>query len=163
MEIIKSTPGIEECWKNLPGSYLPWLLLCQEPNGMKWDELLLAAAAIAPCAEVKNLGYRLKQYAAYGFLRRKGHTWIIAKSSASVRFELGDCLVSYCGDPSILWGLCRYIFAQTPNMKLPVIDVINKRGLPPFLEMRWKQNLQNRIEKYLKEHDVRLVSNLWEE
>ncbi len=34
LELENPKRGMEERWKNLPGSFLPWFVLCQKPQGM---------------------------------------------------------------------------------------------------------------------------------
>src|SRR5207249_7874514 len=35
-----SKRGMGECWKNLPGAFLPFFLLCQSTEGMRWEDLM---------------------------------------------------------------------------------------------------------------------------
>jgi hypothetical protein len=177
VEIVKPMEGMEACWERLPGAYLLWFLLSQpeSPEGMKWDDLMLAKDAIASGEEIKNLHYRFKKYVEHRYLRQQGHTWKIAESRAAMKpIEKGlkikskdgvindEFLLEFCGDPSVLWGLYRYILEQAPHMKLQPIEVITKRGYPPFIQMRWKPSQREKVEKYLKGRDVRMVSDLWE-
>jgi len=160
-------PGLTECWKNLPGAFLPWVLLAQPAagtkEGMRWNDLMLAKEAIAP----GQPGFSeplLRKYAYYRLLRQRGHTWIIAESRAVLESSAaGDCDLRFCGNPAVLWSLFRYVYDQAPGFSLPVIEVVNRRGDLPFLLMRWREEQRRPIKKYLEDpkHNVRIVSDLW--
>ena len=153
--------SMDECWKNLPGAFLPWFLLCQSrqsPDGMTWDDLLLARDVIAPDS---NISYNvIRKYADHGLLKRIGHKWIIAESRMVLTRKTDKCEVKFCGDPSILWGLYRKMYYVLPDHKLPIIEVVSKRGDLPFLLMRWNK-FYPELDKYLKDHHVRPVYDLW--
>lgn len=153
--------NIDECWKNLPGAFLPWFLLCQSrqsPDGMTWDDLLLAGDVIAPDSKISyNV---IRKYADYGLLKRIGRKWIIDESRVVLTRKTGEYEVKFCGNPSILWGLYRKMYHVLLDHKLPMIEVVSKRGDLPFLLMRWNQ-FYPELDKYLKDHHVRAVSDLW--
>ncbi len=153
--------GMEHCWKNLPGPYLLWLLLCQSSQGMKWEDLILAKDIISP--EQRIFYNMLRKYAELGFVVQKGRLWKINQSRAVVRVNNGKCEMSYCGDPSILWGLYRYICYQrlVPIEQLPVIEVIDKRGELPYLHILWESVMQKELIIFLKRKGVYLTSQLW--
>ena len=150
---------MKDCWKNLPGAFLPWFLLCQSTDGMKWDDLLLARDIISP--KLFFNGYVLRKYEQYGLLKLKGKKWIIEESRAVIKkINIDDELqIKYCGDPSILWSLYRRMSYEDDYM--PCIEVIDKRGKPPHLQMVWKLHYKEIIEKYLRKLKVRLCGNLW--
>ncbi|MCK5243462.1 hypothetical protein KAR34_13520 [bacterium] len=155
--------SMTDCWENLPGAYLIWFLLCQEPTGSKLEDLLLAKDIIAP--EARQLStYLLHKYANFGFLIQRGRLWEIAKSHAAITCHTDRfCQLDYCGDPSILWGLYRKMYHESPNHELPVIEVINKWGAQevPFLQMKWNIALQDKLIKYLQSRDVMTGGALW--
>ncbi|MEP6935384.1 MAG: hypothetical protein ABI988_15840, partial [Nitrospirota bacterium] len=118
-------PGMEKCWEHLPGAFLPWFLLCQTQEGMKWDELLFARDVIAPGLRLS--AYLLRKYEKGGFFFQKGVRWKIAESRATLAdFDNEKCRLDYCGDPSVLWRLYRRMSRH--GIKLPDVEVINKRG-----------------------------------
>ena len=150
--------GMEKCWKNLPGRFLLWFLLCQSTEGMKWDELILANDIIAP--ELRLSYSLLRKYADRELLLQRGRKWEIAESRAALkRSEFDKCEMKYCGDPSILWGLYRKMYYETPQ--LPVIEVIDKRGDVPYLQMIWDMRLQKILENYLRKEHVKIGNKLW--
>jgi hypothetical protein len=173
-EIYKDKPkrGLGECWKQLPGAFVPMFLLCQSKEGMKWDDLMLAREIIAPDQKISY--YDLKKYADHGFLELRGHRWFIRESRAEIKpitkdhelkstaTEKGRILgirtfrveLNYCGDPSILWGLCRRLYYRMNGTPLPPIEVIDKKGEIPYLRMIWPQYLRSEIERYLRHHQV---------
>lgn len=163
IEMLLRKDSMNECWQNLPGTFLPWILLAQPSagiaEGMKWSDLMLAKEAIAP----EQRGFSeplLRKYASYGLLEKHGVRWVITESRAS--FELpgdGECNMQFCGNPAVLWVLFRYMSDKTSD--LPIIKAIHSRGELPFLSMRWKEEQKAVIEKYLKNHNVRVVSDLW--
>jgi len=175
IEIVKSKPGLDECWKNLPGAFLPWFLLCQSPAGMKWSELLLAKEAIAP--QEKDFSEALlRKYARYGLLEQRYQLWKIAESRVVFKPSAhGMCHVLFCGDPSVLWGMYRFIVSSTPELlaqrtiwkqgealrPIPIIEVINERGQLPYLLMRWRQEMSGKVQTYAERHKLRIVPDLW--
>ena len=164
IEMLRPKKGLDECWRHLPGAFLPWVLLAQPAvganEGMRWNDLLLAKEAIAP--EQRLSAYVLRKYARYGLLEQRGARWLIAESRAVFEPVVdGECNLRFCGNPAVLWRLFRHMYDYAPG--LPVIEVIDKRGELPFLLMRWKEEQQARIVKYLNQYEVRIVSDLWNE
>jgi hypothetical protein len=195
VDVLPCKPLPEECWKNLPGDYLLWVLLCQSSEEMKWEEIIGWRDLLA--AEQKNddlLHRQLYGYARHGLLRLQREGWTIAESRARLQDDEMACELSFCGDPSILWGLYRHIAGftsdaaakpaianspavssnkqaarlikkkpaseQLPSSSFPVIEVACSSRLP-FLKMRWRLELSRKIQTYLKQCGVRLVSDLW--
>jgi hypothetical protein len=166
-KIYKDDPksGMEKCWKNLPGVFLPWFLLCQPAiglkcEGMKWDDLMLAKDVIAPNLRISY--YLLRKYADEGLLEQKGRRWMIKESRATfIPFEQHKCQLEYCGNSSIIWGLYRLMYHKMPVNQLPIIEIIEKRGVPPYLQMIWNLSLRGDIERYLKKKGVRICQKLW--
>ncbi|MDX2251555.1 MAG: hypothetical protein NW202_04665 [Nitrospira sp.] len=151
-------PGMDNCWKNLPGAFLPWFLLCQAGEGMKWDELLFARDIIAPSLRLSE--YLLHKYEKEGFFVRKGVRWRIAESRATVSgAENNNCRLDYCGDPSLLWRLYRWM--SRPGINLPNIEVVNKRGGVPYLRMNWGVGFHDEIIHRLQRMNVRIGTSLW--
>lgn len=161
LELEKPKPGLDDAWKALPGRFLPWFILCQKPQGMTRAEIEHARSAIAPGGEV---GYwQLRDYARYGFFRQRGHSWSVLESRAVLTTSrTGECELRFCGNPSVLWGMFRYIKDKHRAADLPVIEAAKERGFPPFLRMRWGSESKADVLKYLKTHDVHVVPNLWE-
>ena len=161
-EIVdKPSMGLESCWKNLPGAYLPLVLLCQSPVGMKWEELLLAKDVLAPHLPLSI--YLLYKYAQHGLLLLRGHRWEIRESRAEiVTLNRNNLRVKYCGDPSKLWGLYTRMAKRARHKMLPMIDVKNTRGEIPYLQMdEWPQYLRKEIELYFVNSGVNLSPILW--
>ena len=164
VEMLLPKDHMDECWKNLPGAFLPWILLAQpsaeRTAGMKWSDLMLAKEAIAP----EQRGFSeslLRKYAGYGLLEKRGARWVITESRAVFEpLTDGESMMRFCGNPAALWGLFRYMSNET---SLPIIEVVNTRREPPFLSMRWEENQKATIEKYLRQsqHAVNIVSDLW--
>lgn len=156
---------MRDCWKNLPGTFLPWFLLCQNLEGMKWDDLLLARDIITPNLHLKY--HMLRKYEEYGLLKLRGRKWIIKESRAVLGSLKSDdnFQLNYCGDPSLLWGLYRRmshdIKSSIEDDYLPLIEVIDKRGKPPYLQMLWKIIYRKAIEEDLKKKGIRVCSDLW--
>ena len=154
--------SMTECWRNLPGAYLIWFLICQSPNGSKLEDLFLAKDIIAP--EARQLStYLLRKYAKFGFLIQRGRLWEIAQSRAVISHVDAFCQMEYCGDPSILWGVYRKMYHESPHHELPVIEVINKRGAheAPYLQMKWNVALKDQLLRYLKSRNVLIGASLW--
>lgn len=160
VKIVRRQAKIYNCWRNLPGTYLPWFLLCQSSEGMKWDDLILAHDVIAP--DLKFSYYKLRKYSEQELLALKGHRWTIAESRAVFK-KLPDnnYQLEYCGDPSKLWGLYRCLYNKIDDQQLPIIEIIEKRGMPPYLQMIWKLNLRREIVRYLEKYDVHFTQKLW--
>ncbi len=151
--------GMDECWKELPGAFLPWFLLCQSHEGLKWDELMLAHEIIAP--DLRLSAYLLRKCEKEGLLIQKGRRWIIAESRATLSTLRGDeCLLQYCGNPSILWGLYRRM-SYIPGCRLPMVKIVNKRGEVPYLQIIWDHNWKSPIEEYLRKKGVSIRHLLW--
>jgi len=161
IHLAHSYNGMDRCWQKLPGSYVLWFLLCQSTQGMKWDDLVLAKNIMAPQQRVSY--YLLRKYAELGFVVQKGRLWKINQSRAVIRSANGKCEMSYCGDPSILWGLYRYICYQRmiPIEQLPIIEVIDKRGELPYLHVTWDAVMQKELAIFLKRKGIYLTSQLW--
>lgn len=151
-------PGVDKCWRNLPGAFLPWCLLCQTEEGMKWEEILLARDIVAPGHRLS--AYLLRKYEKDGFFVQKGVRWKIAESRATVSTaENHTCRLEYCGDPSVLWRLYRWL--SRPGISLPNIEVVNKRGEVPYLRMNWDDYLHDEIIHRLQRMNVRIGTSLW--
>ena len=160
LEIENPKVGMGECWKNLPGSYLPWFVLCQKREGMKRSDIVHAENAIAPGQEVRY--DVLRQYASLGFLRQKGHTWAIVESRAALnKLPSGNWEVLFCGNPCTLWGLFRRMHDLHRGSQLPLVEVVRNKGYPPFLLMCWEARFQPDLHKYLKTHGVHIIPDLF--
>jgi hypothetical protein len=154
--------GMDECWKDLPGAFLPWFLLCQEKEGTKWEDLLLARDIIDPDRHL--FPSLLRKYEKEGFFIRKGERWKIAESRATVTAaEDEKCRLDYCGDPSVLWRFYRWMSRPRPGIRigLPDIEVVNRRGEVPYLSMFWELRLRDEIFQGLKHMNVRVGPSLW--
>lgn len=161
IEIVhRSGEEIDRSWHNLPGAFLPMFLLCQSIEGMKWEDMMLARDVIAHGLQLSP--YLLHKYAHHGFLVQRGHRWFINESRAELRPMTRDqCLIKYCGDPSILWGLYRRFCYQMHGAELPSIDLVNNRGEIPYLQAAWPLRMRGEIEQYLKNHHVVIGAILW--
>jgi hypothetical protein len=159
--VVHPKPGMNECWKNLPGAFLPWFLLCQSEEGMKWEDLLLARDIIAP--DLRLSAYLLRKYEKYGLFVRQGIRWKIAESRATLA-DAGEekCRLDYCGDPSVLWRFYRWMSRPRPvRISLPDIQVVNNRGEVPYLSMSWELRLGDEIIQGLEHMNVRVGPSLW--
>ena len=151
---------IDQYWKNLPGSFLPWFLLCQANDGMSWDDLMLAKDIIAPKQRLSY--YLLKKCAGFGLLVQRGHRWFINEPRAALRQLAGDkCELEYCGDPSILWGLYRQMHLEFRGREFPLIEVVDKRVEVPYLRMLWHSRTRAALETYLRKRSVVFGKDLW--
>lgn len=158
--IYKDDPktGMEKCWEGLPGAFLPWFLLSQTQEGMKWDDLIFARDVIAP--RLRLSAYLFRKYEKDGFFIQKGVRWKIAESRAVLaNVENEKCQLDYCGDPSLLWRVYRWM--SRPGISLPNIQVINKRGEIPYLRMNWDAHHRDEIIHRLQHMNVRIGSSLW--
>lgn len=156
--VVHPKPGMDDCWRNLPGAFLPWFLLSQTEEGMKWDGLLLARDIIAPGLRLS--AYLLRKYEKYGLLIQQGVRWKIAESRATLADAVNEkCRLDYCGDPSVLWRFYRWM--SRPGIGLPNIEVINKRGEVPYLTMTWDARLRHEIHYRLQHMHVLIGSTLW--
>jgi hypothetical protein len=165
VEMLRAKPGMDECWKNLPGAFLPWILLAQPTagtrEGMKWNDLMFAKEAIAP-GQPSFSQHLLRKYASHGLLTQRGHTWMIAESRAVLETTAaGEFHLKFCGNPTVLWGLFKYVRSNTHGAPLPVVEVVDKRGELPFLLIRWQASQEERVRRYMQNHNVRIVSDLW--
>ena len=169
VEILQLKDGMSGCFENLPGKFLPMCLLAQsaigKKGGMKWQDLMLAKEAIAPNYFLnRNLLY---EYSNSGLIIHRGHHWMIAESRA--KFESPgdeDFQMNYCGDPTILWRLFRYVYDKVPAYPLPKVEVIKKIGELPYLLTRWNSEQQKYVLKYLEnknkeQYNIRIVTDLW--
>lgn len=146
-----SKPDMENCWKDLPGASLPLFLLCQEPEGMKWDDLMFAMDVIAP--NLRLYHDTLRKYADHGILLQQNHRWKIGESRNEIKWvNRNSFQLNYCGDPSILWGLYHHMYHARQGATLPVIEVKDNKDEVPYLQMEWPKKSYNRLEKYLKHH-----------
>jgi len=145
--------GLESCWDNFPGVYLPLLLVCQSPSGMKWEDLLLAKDIISPGSVLSP--YLLHKYAQHGILLLRGHRWEISESPAEIAVvDRNTSRLKFCGDPSKLWGLYKEMSQKARHKMLPKIEVKNNRGEVPYLEMNWPRYLCSAIENYFQHNEV---------
>jgi hypothetical protein len=153
-------PGMERCWQNLPGAFYPMFLLCQSTEGLKLEDILLAKDVVAPGQRFSS--YVLRKYADHGILVQRGQRWYIGESRVQfIPADINRCYMHYCGDPSILWGLYRRMRHERSVDRLPIIEVKDKRGEIPYLAMLWSARLRSELEKYLKNHGVKIGAILW--
>ncbi len=166
IEMLQLDHRLSHCWENLPGAFLPMYLLAQPvtkmKEGMKWEDLLLAKEAIAPKCYLSR--YVLRQYTYRGLLDYTGYRWVIVESRAVFQqLASNESIMNYCGDPAILWGLFRYLVTKVPDVPLPKIEIIDKRGELPYLQVCWTLNQEKFVRKYfnIPKHFVHIVSDLW--
>ena len=155
IEMLKIKDGTENCWQNLPGAFLPWVLLAQPrasgtKEGMKHSDLVLAKDAITPDGQQNFSMPLIRKYAKFGLLKENAsRRWIIAESRAVFEPPVdGECYLRFCGNPALLWGLLRYMSDYAPS--LPVVEVIRKRGEPPYLLMKWKRDKKRKLKNISK-------------
>lgn len=108
---LKPTEDVSRAWSSLPGRYLVWFLLCQDPEGCTWDRLRLNLNAISPDARVDHK--QLKLLVEAGMVVRRGNAWQIAESRAVLESAGLRWNVYFCGDPTILWRLYRHMRNET--------------------------------------------------
>lgn len=161
LELESSKQGLDDAWKDLPGSFLPWFVLCQKPSGMTRAEIEHACSVVAAGHEVNY--WQLREYARYRYFRQWGRNWSIIESRAVLtNSPTGECEVSFCGNPSILWGMFRNMKDKHRAVSLPKIKVVKERGFPSFVRMDWERGFERDVIKYLRTHHVRIVQSLWE-
>lgn len=162
-ELRRPKSGMDDCWSLLPGAFISFFLLAQSTDGMNWSDLVLARAAVAPDQKFSYALLRL--YERHGILKQRGQRWYINESRAVIETTPnGELHLRYCGDPSVLWSMYRYIHAQDSTLHLPVVEVVNERPTPPYLKMRWQSSEGEKIKKYLqnyRNHPVQIVDELW--
>jgi hypothetical protein len=152
--------AINRCWEALPGAFVPMFLLCQSTEGMKWEDLVLARDVIAPSTRFSP--YILRKYERLGVVVQRGRRWMIRESRAeSIVLPGASFQLNYCGDPSILWGLYRRMICDIPGERLPMIEVIDKRGEAAYLKMTWPIQSRGTIEQYLHRKGVAVGGSLW--
>jgi hypothetical protein len=152
--------AINRCWVNLPGAFVPMFLLCQSTEGLKWEDLLLAKDVIAP--SLRFSPYILRKYEHLGVAVQRGRRWMIRESRAeSIPLAGASFQLNYCGDPSILWGLYRRMICDIPGERLPMIEVIDRRGEAAYLKMTWPSQSRETIEHYLQRNGVAVGGSLW--
>lgn len=157
LEILQTKFDSNKCWQNLPSVFLPFFLLCQKSYGMSWNELLLAKDAIA--SNGRNFSESLlKKYAKFGLLKNEKSAWHIVESRAVIENDK----LKFCGSPTILWTMFRYLSEKLPNEELPLIEVSNKRGELPYLYLSLNNEFCDLVRKYLKNQKVKIVADLWE-
>jgi hypothetical protein len=158
--VAREGEAINRCWDNLPGAFVPMFLLCQSPEGMKWEDLALARDVIAPSARFSP--YILRKYERLGIAVQRGRRWMIRENRADLMALPGTSFqLNYCGDPSILWGLYRRMICDIAGERLPMIEVIDKRGEAAYLKMTWPTQLRETIENYLRRNGVSFGGSLW--
>ena len=127
---------------------------------MSYDELILAKEAIAPKLKLKC--YLLRKYSMFGYVIKYGKKWVIKKSVASfLKKNNNYCLLYYCGDPSIIWGLYRRMHGKAKNHILPKVNIVNKRGELPYLSMEWDIEHTYNIKSFLTRKGVLFQKELW--
>jgi hypothetical protein len=161
-----------DCFNNLPGKMLPFSIISQKSDGMTWDDIMLAREIIDK--DGKLYFGQLCKLADNGLLRKSGRKWFMGESRASVEIKnvnssakiiLEKCVVDYCGDPSILWGLYRYVRTKSsngPTVSFPQIEIMTSKGFPSHCHMHWESSHNFYIVKYLKTHGVKICQNsIW--
>ncbi|MBL8203986.1 MAG: hypothetical protein JNM09_07120 [Blastocatellia bacterium] len=144
----------DHCWQNLPGAFLPMVLLAQPmsqmKDGMLWQDLLSAREAITPDG-LQVSRHNLREYVNRGFLEYHGHRWRIVESRCKLEsVDEGNCLMSYCGNPAILWGLFKYVNNNHSAIALPEIEVISLKGELPYLQTLWQARQIESVKKIFR-------------
>jgi hypothetical protein len=156
----RADKAINRCWANLPGAFLPMFLLSQSQDGMRWEDLALAKDVIAPSWRLSP--YILRKYERLGLAVQRGRRWMIWENRAESLLLPGEQFeLCYCGDPSILWGLYRRIIHYISADRLPIIEVVDKRGEVAYLKMAWPTQFRETIEKHLQRNGVVVGGSLW--
>lgn len=148
-----------KCWQKLPGKFIPWFILSQNPDGMKREEIEIAQQIIAPSE--KLYWHLFHRYEAEGLLALKGRFWTIRESRAAIHDVNGKSILEYCGDPSRLWKVYRCMIHEVKNGQLPVIDVEYPRGSLPFLKMVWDTSDKWSLQKQLRNAGITTRNTLW--
>jgi hypothetical protein len=121
---------------------------------------VLAKDVIAPAARFSP--YILRKYERLGLAVQRGRKWMIRENRAESIALPGEAFqLNYCGDPSILWGLYRRMICDIAGDRLPIIEVIDKRGEAAYLKMAWPTQFRVAIEKYLQRNSVVVGGTLW--
>lgn len=151
--IDRTKKSIDSCWANLPGPMLPLFLLSQSTEGLKWEELLLAKDVVAPREFLSR--YVLHKYMRHGYVRLRGNRWLIRESRSELTPTSNETVtMNFCGDPSIVWGLYRFLGHRAANVDLPLIQVVNRRSEIPFMTMNWDMEAYPIVVRYLRRQQV---------
>lgn len=104
----------------------------------------------------------LRKYERLGLAVQRGRRWMIWENRAESLLLPGEQFeLCYCGDPSILWGLYRRIIHYISADRLPIIEVVDKRGEVAYLKMAWPTQFRETIEKHLQRNGVVVGGSLW--
>jgi hypothetical protein len=172
VDLVNATDDFRDCFRNLPGKMLPFSIICQTSDGMTWDDIMLAREIIDK--DGKLYFGQLCKLADHGLLRKSGRKWFIAESRAIVEVKdintssnviLKKCVVDFCGDPSFLWGLYRYVRAKSPKgtkVSFPQIEIMTSKGFPSHCQMHWGNSHKLDIVQYFRNYGVKICQNsLW--
>ncbi|MFN2453718.1 MAG: hypothetical protein ABR577_05810 [Pyrinomonadaceae bacterium] len=170
IEILQPKANLADCWTNLPGKFLPFVLLAQ-PNfksdkGTTFDEMREIKEIVKPHGRFVNLGF-FHFYENLGVLKSSGNRWQFAKSKIYFGANNGENFLRFCGNPSLLWRALRYIAEKLPDENFRKIEVISNKGgvTHLFLNLTEQQRLLG--EKYVRDNggnfNLTKVDENWEE
>jgi len=170
VEVLQPKAILADCWTNLPDKFLPFVLLAQ-PNfksdkGTTFDEMREIKEIIQPNSRFVSVGF-FSHYQNLGVLKGSGNRWQFAKSKIYFGSNDGECFLRFCGNPSFLWVLLRYLAEKLPLAEFNKIEVVFKRNDVTHLFMKLTGEQKNVGEKYVsdygKRYDLTLVDESWEE
>ena len=155
----KSIPHLAEAWEDLPGAFLPMVLLCQRIGGMAEAELGFAASVV--CARQRFNRRSLAAFERAGIIGKSGRTWRIIDSRAVLRRSASGAYLRYCGDPALLWGAYRQVLRCRRAVPPPRVNVVWGREVPaPYLSADWPDSTYDDLLKALEAGNVKIGDSL---
>ncbi len=170
IEILQPKTNLADCWTNLPDKFLPFVLLAQ-PNfksdkGTSFDEMREIKEIVQPNSRFVSVGF-FHFYENLGVLKGNGNRWQFAKSKIYFGANGDESFLRFCGNPSILWALLRYLAEKLRSVGFSKIEIVFKRNDVTHLFMKLTGEQKNLGEKYIgdygKRYDLTLVDENWEE
>ncbi len=170
IEVLQPKANLANCWANLPDKFLPFILLAQ-PNfksdkGTTFDEMREIKDIVQPHGRFVNVGF-FHFYEKLGVLKGSGNRWQFAKSKIYFGANNGESFLRFCGNPSFLWQILRYLAERLPNDEFGKIEVVSKKGDVTHLFLNLTQEQKILSEKYVgdngEKYNLSLVDENWEE
>ena len=121
---------------------------------------------VQPHGRFVNVGF-FHFYENRGVLKGNGNRWQFAKSKIYFGANNDENFLRFCGNPSVLWNLLRYLAEKLPQVGFDKIEVISKKSGVTHLFLRLNEEQKRLGEKYVgdygKRYDLTLVDENWEE
>lgn len=170
IEILQPKNNLKDCWSNLPGEFLPFILLAQ-PNfksdkGASFDEMREIKEIIQPKSRFVRIGF-FHFHENQGVLKGNGNRWQFARSKIYFGARDGEHLLRFCGNPSLLWQMLRYVAEKLPQENFDKIEVVTKKGDLTHLFLKLTERQRAVAEKYVSDYGANFsltkVNENWEE